>query len=76
MQVKRGLTGKISGGFIMLLGVFFLGLLLSRCSLKPKVYHVGILTSFTPMISIADSFKSGMKGLGYIEGKNIIYVRK
>jgi putative tryptophan/tyrosine transport system substrate-binding protein len=39
----------------------------------PKVYHVGILSSFGAMSDIADGFKDGMKELGYIEGKNIIY---
>ncbi|MFC1494497.1 ABC transporter substrate-binding protein [Thermodesulfobacteriota bacterium] len=40
---------------------------------KQKVYHVGILTDFSPFMIIADSFKAGMAELGYIEGENIVY---
>jgi putative ABC transport system substrate-binding protein len=47
---------------------------LSSCSeKKQKVYHVGILTGYSPFMIIADSFKAGMVELGYIEGKNIVY---
>ena len=51
-------------------------LFLSSCVEKTqeeKVYRVGILTSFSPMMSIADGFKDGMAKLGYVEGKNIVY---
>jgi putative tryptophan/tyrosine transport system substrate-binding protein len=48
--------------------------LLSSCGKKTqKVYRVGILTSFAPMLTIAEGFKAGMTELGYVEGKNIIY---
>jgi len=40
---------------------------------KEKVYHVGIVTDYSPFKIIADSFESGMVDLGYIEGKNIVY---
>jgi len=47
---------------------------LSSCSgRKEKVYHVGIVTDYSPFMIIADGFKSGMVELGYIEGKNITY---
>jgi putative ABC transport system substrate-binding protein len=47
---------------------------LSSCSgKKQKVYHVGILTDYSPFMVIADGFKSSMVELGYIEGKNIVY---
>ena len=47
---------------------------LGGCSEKEqKVYHVGILTDFSPFLIIADSFKAEMAQLGYIEGENIIY---
>jgi len=47
---------------------------LSNCSeKKQKVYHVGILTDYSPFLAIADGFKSGMVELGYIEGENIVY---
>jgi putative ABC transport system substrate-binding protein len=46
----------------------------SGCGKKTqKVYRVGILTSFAPMLSIAEGFKAGMTELGYVEGKNIVY---
>jgi putative ABC transport system substrate-binding protein len=40
---------------------------------EQKVYRVGILTDFSPFMIIADSFKSGMTELGYIENENIVY---
>jgi putative tryptophan/tyrosine transport system substrate-binding protein len=40
---------------------------------KEKVYHVGILSGLDLFSGIADSFKSEMTNLGYIEGKNIVY---
>jgi len=46
---------------------------LISCSEKQKVYHVGIVTDYSPFIIIADSFKASMAELGYIEGKNIAY---
>ncbi len=47
---------------------------LSGCSgKKQKVYHVGIVTDYSPFMIVADSFKSNMSDLGYIEGKNIVY---
>jgi putative ABC transport system substrate-binding protein len=49
--------------------------LLSGCSKiqEEKTYHVGILSGFDTLASIADSFKAEMTELGYIEGKNIAY---
>lgn len=38
-----------------------------------KVYKVGILTSFAPMLDIAEGFKDKMTALGYKEGVNIVY---
>jgi putative ABC transport system substrate-binding protein len=38
-----------------------------------KIYHIGILSGFDTLASIADCFKAKMTELGYIEGKNIIY---
>jgi putative tryptophan/tyrosine transport system substrate-binding protein len=38
-----------------------------------KVYKVGIISGADPFMSIADGFKSQLKELGYIEGKNISY---
>jgi putative ABC transport system substrate-binding protein len=38
-----------------------------------KVYRVGILCGLDPLSGIADSFKSKMTELGYVEEENIIY---
>jgi putative ABC transport system substrate-binding protein len=70
------LSKQISFGrqilLLILLVVAFV--LLSGCGKKTqKVYRVGILCSFEPFINIADGFKAKMAGLGYIEGKNIVY---
>lgn len=50
-------------------------LLLSGCVEKQeeKIYRVGILCGLDYMADTADGFKSEMTGLGYIEGKNIVY---
>ncbi|MFZ6027778.1 MAG: ABC transporter substrate-binding protein [Chloroflexota bacterium] len=50
-------------------------LFLSSCGApKPKVYHVGILSSNPSFVAISDGFKAKMTDLGYIENQNIIYV--
>jgi putative ABC transport system substrate-binding protein len=52
------------------------GLLLAGCASHTqaqKVYHVGIISGAEPFATIADSFKTRMTELGYIEGKNIVY---
>ena len=46
---------------------------LSGCGKKEKVYRVGILSGLVFAVDAVDGFKTGMKKLGYIEGKNIIY---
>jgi len=46
---------------------------LISCSEKQKVYHVGIVTDYSPFIVVADSFRASMAELGYIEGENIAY---
>jgi putative tryptophan/tyrosine transport system substrate-binding protein len=38
-----------------------------------KIYHVGILSALNLFDPAAEGFKEGMKNLGYIEGKNIVY---
>ena len=63
----------------MLVGLIPIGLMLvvalSGCveDKTQKVYHVGILSGFDTLASIADSFKAEMTESGYIEGKNIAY---
>jgi putative ABC transport system substrate-binding protein len=58
---------------MILIGTILIGLLLSGCNSKPKVYRVGILSGLDAFINIADGFKAKMAELGYREGKNIIY---
>ncbi len=58
---------------MILIGTILIGLLLSGCNSKPKVYRVGILSGSDTFINIADGFKAKMTELGYREGKNIIY---
>ncbi len=58
---------------IMLIGAVLIFLLLNGCVLKPKVYHVGILSGLDIFAQTTDGFKEKMTELGYSEGKNIIY---
>ncbi len=50
-------------------------LVLSGCAglQKPKVYHVGMLSTNTAFTAIEKGFKAKMTDLGYIENQNIIY---
>src|SRR5262249_19508203 len=49
-------------------------LVLSSCATSTtKVYHVGILSGLDFFANTADSFKTKMAELSYVEGKNIIY---
>jgi len=67
-------TKHISMRQILILTLLVVFCALSGCSAKKqKVYRVGILTSFAPMLTIAEGFKAGMTELGYVEGKNIVY---
>lgn len=58
---------------IILISVILICLVLSGCTSKPKVYHVGILSGLDYFINTAVGFKDKMTELGYIEGKNIVY---
>ncbi|MFA5357233.1 MAG: ABC transporter substrate-binding protein [Candidatus Omnitrophota bacterium] len=62
-------------GHILLAVLFFAALpLFGSCAQRPhKVYRVGIISGSDAFIDIAEGFKSKMKELGYIEGKNISY---
>jgi putative ABC transport system substrate-binding protein len=51
-------------------------LLLGGCSLKSKIYKVGILTDNSNFQSIGDGFKVKMTNLGYVVGKNIVYIQQ
>ena len=64
-------------GAALLLGLVVLMLLFGGCSTAtPKVYHVGILTDNASFVDVGKGFKAKMTELGYIEGKNILYVEK
>lgn len=59
---------------VLLIGVGVCFLVAPRFEKKvPKVYHVGILATVAFFDPIIDGFKDGLRELGYIEGKNIIY---
>ncbi|MBN2401208.1 MAG: ABC transporter substrate-binding protein [Spirochaetes bacterium] len=63
--IRRGLPGLI------LAVAFVLCFLL--CSRPEKVYRVGIISGFDSFLEITDGFKTKLTGLGYVEGRNIIY---
>jgi putative ABC transport system substrate-binding protein len=70
MKTKHISTRRILLLILLVVACVFL----NSCGKKTqKVYRVGILTSFAPMLTIAEGFKAGMTELGYVEGKNIIY---
>lgn len=58
---------------IILISLFLISLLFSGCGSK-KEYRVGILHVPGAFNLIRDGFKAKMIKLGYIEGKNIVYV--
>jgi putative ABC transport system substrate-binding protein len=60
----------------LLFGIVGVAVLLGGCSLKSKVYKVGILTDNYSFHAIGDGFKVKMTNLGYVMGKNIVYVEQ
>ncbi len=57
--------------FLLLVMVY---VFLSGCGEKAqKIYRVGIVSGTDAFLEIADGFKAKMTGLGYEEGKNIVY---
>ncbi|MFA5392948.1 MAG: ABC transporter substrate-binding protein [Candidatus Ratteibacteria bacterium] len=59
---------------LVILLVITIGVFLSiHAKKRPRVYRVGIISGAEPFVNIADGFKTKMTGLGYLEGKNIIY---
>ncbi len=63
-------THQVPAIFIVAL---LIGLILSGCNSKPKVYRVGILSGLVVFDDIANGFRAKMTTLGYIEGRNIVY---
>lgn len=57
--------------------IVLVALLLSGCAKnqQPKVYHVGILNTNANFAAIGTGFKTEMAALGYVEGKNVVYVQ-
>ena len=64
---------KIPNIKLAIFGIILIALLFSGCSLKPKIYNVGILSGLDFFANTVDGFKTKMTELGYIEDKNIIY---
>src|SRR5262245_65584847 len=63
--------------------VIIVGFLSAPCALKPiavgaqatdKVYRIGVLERTSPAVNAAnlDSFRQGLRALGYVEGKNMV----
>ena len=74
MQRSYHAQRRIRKMWAVLVGVVTLTLLLSGCGgATPKVYRVGILSGLDYFANTADSFKTKMAELGYVEGKNIVY---
>jgi putative tryptophan/tyrosine transport system substrate-binding protein len=48
-------------------------LFFSGCTLKPRIFRVGILSGLDFFKNTTEGFKEKMAELGYIEGKNVIY---
>jgi putative tryptophan/tyrosine transport system substrate-binding protein len=58
----------------ILVGMIVATLILSGCGASAtKVYRVGILSGLDFFANTADSFKTKMTELGYVEGQNIVY---
>lgn len=69
--MAKNKTGNWRSLFI---GALVFALLISGCGTKkPKTYQVGILYALESQLVIAESFKTQMTELGYIEGQNIVY---
>lgn len=45
----------------------------SRAQQPRKVYRIGLLQASEPPADYAEAFREGLKALGYIEGKNIVF---
>ena len=65
---KRGIL------LVILLLVVVSSLVLSGCAAEKKVYKVGVLLGLNFISPIGDGIKAGMAELGYVEGKNIVFL--
>ena len=50
------------------------GLLLSACDAAPKIYTIGIVAESAPAFASNEAFKVGLTELGYVDGKDVIYI--
>jgi len=73
MDNKRKIINIFKNNRMILLGIIFITIIINSCTIKSKVYHVGILSGLDYFAKTADGFKAKMTELGYIEGKNIFY---
>ncbi|HEX3044465.1 MAG TPA: ABC transporter substrate binding protein, partial [Bacillota bacterium] len=65
-----------NGRFISFLLLFIIfSLVFSGCG-EPKIYKIGILSGLEFFDAATDGFKAKLTELGYVEGKNIIYIVK
>jgi putative ABC transport system substrate-binding protein len=68
---------KVAGYQWSVVSFFLCAMLLALCSSAdaqqlPKIPHVGWLTGGSPNAENRESFRQGLRELGYIEGKNIV----
>ena len=65
---------KLQLGLVILLVIT--GLLLTGCGGAPKTktYTIGVINPSTNQEDTVKGFKEGMTELGYVEGKNVIYI--
>ena len=74
MQKIKVFLSRIGERWIMLICAAAIASLVAGCGeKKTKVHRVGILSGLDFAIAIAEGFKSEMTGLGYEEGRNIVY---
>src|SRR5260370_33552356 len=71
MMHRRGFVGALAGGLTMLR---------SAAEAQPvaKVYRVGFLLGATgeSVASLFHALKDGLRELGYVEGRNIVFVQR